>query len=172
MAFPRKLKQMMMFIDGVGYAAEAESVTLPDLARKFETYRGGSMHRAVKIDMGSADDLNLEHKYGGPIRDILAQYGLKTLTGAQLRFVGNYQDDSTGAVSTCEIVVRGRHETITRGEQKPGEAGEFGVTTACTYYKESWDGVVVIEDDALNGILIVDGEDLMAEHRRRFGLGF
>ena len=29
MSFPRKLKQMMMFIDGVGYAADTESVTLP-----------------------------------------------------------------------------------------------------------------------------------------------
>lgn len=170
MAFPRKLKQMMMYVDGVGYAADTESVTLPNLARKFEAYRGGSMHRAVMIDMGSEDELNLEHSYGGPIVAILGQFGIADLNGVQLRFVGSYQDDDAGEFFQCQITVRGRHQQIERGEQKPGEAGEFKVTTACTYYKEEWDGVIVIEDDPLNGILIVDGVDRMAEHRANLGL--
>lgn len=170
MAFPRKLKQMMMYIEGVGYAADTESVTLPDLARKFEAWRGGSMHRAVKIDMGSEDDLDLEHSYGGPITAILGQFGIQDLSGLQLRFVGSYQDDDRGTYHQCQITVRGRHQKIARGDQKPGENGEFKVTTACTYYKEEWDGVVVIEDDPLNSILIVDGVDLMAEHRANLGL--
>ncbi len=170
MAFPRKLKQMMMYVDGVGYQADTESVTLPNLSRKFEAWRGGGMHRGVMIDMGSEDELNLEHSYGGPIRAILAQYGIADLNGLQLRFVGSYQDDAAVTFHSCEVTVRGRHQTIERGEQKPGEGGSFKVTTACSYYKEEWDGVTVIEDDPLNMVLIVDGVDLMAEHRATLGL--
>lgn len=171
MGLPRKLKQMMMFIDGVGYAGETVSVTLPKLDRKLEGYRGGGMGRQAKLDMGGGDDLDLEHTYGGPIRDVIRQYGLPSLTGAQLRFVGSYQADDTGVIDTIEIVVRGRHEEIDRGEQKPGEAGEFKVKTACAYYKEVWNGRTEVEIDIVGMIEIVDGVDLMAEHRGALGLG-
>ncbi len=36
---------MMMFVDGVGYAADTESVTLPKLERKLEKWRGGGLNR-------------------------------------------------------------------------------------------------------------------------------
>lgn len=169
MGFPRKLKQMMMYIDGVGYAGETESVTLPKLDRKLEGYRGGGLGRQAKIDMGGGDDLDVEHSYGGPMREILRQYGMPTLGGVQLRFAGSYENDDTGEITTIEIVMRGRHEEIDRGEQKPGEAGEFKVKTACIYYKEIWDGVTEVEIDILGMIEIVNGVDLMAAHRTALG---
>jgi P2 family phage contractile tail tube protein len=169
MGLPRKLKIMMMFIDGRGYAGETTSVTLPNLSRKLEAYRGGGMSGAVKLDMGAGDDLDLEHSYGGPIREVIRQYGLPSLTGVQLRFVGSYEADDTGELTTVEIVARGRHEEIDRGEQKPGEAGEFKVKTACAYYKEIWNGRTEVEIDRLAGIEIVDGVDLMAAHRAALG---
>lgn len=170
MGFPRKLKQMIVLVNGVDYAGEATSVTLPKLDRKFEAYRGGGMGRPAKIDMGGGDDLDIEHTYGGPMRDIIRQYGLPSLTGAQIRFVGSYQNDSTGEIDAVEIVVRGRHEEIDRGEQKPGEAGEFKVKTACAYYKEIWNGRTEVEIDIVGMIEIVDGIDRMAEHRAALGL--
>lgn len=170
MGFPRKLKQMMMYVEGRGYAGETVSVTLPNLSRKLEAYRGGGMARPVKIDMGGSDDLDVEHSYGGPMRDIIRQYGAAGAAGVQLRFAGTYQDDSDGTIHECEIVLNGRHEEIDRGEQKPGEAGEFKVKTACVYYKETWDGEVDVEIDIINAIEIVGGVDLMAEHRSGLGL--
>lgn len=170
MAFPRKLKQMMMFIDGVGYTADTESITLPKLDRKLEKYRGGSLSRGLPIDLGGGDDLKVEHTYGGPIRAIIRQYGLPNMSGVQIRFVGSYQDDSTGEFFTCEITMRGRHQEIDRGEQKPGESGSFKVATECVYYKEEWDGVTDVEIDILGMIEIVGGVDLMAPHRAAFGL--
>lgn len=170
MGFPRKLKQMMTFIDGVGYAGEANSVTLPKLTRKFEGYRGGGMGRPVKVDMGGGDDLDLEHSYGGPLRDILRQYGMTELGGVQVRFAGSYENDDTGEIVAVEVVIRGRHEEIDMGEQKPGEDTEFKVKTACVYYKLVWNGVTEIEIDTLGMIEIVGGVDRMAEHRAALGL--
>lgn len=171
MAFPRKLKQMMMYVDGIGYAADTESVTLPKLARKLEKYRGGGMGRGAPIDMGGEDDLTVEHSYGCPVREIIRQYGVTTMSGVQIRFVGSYENDDTGETYSCEIVMRGRHREIDRGEQKPGEAGSFKVTSDLVYYKEVWDGVTDVEIDTLGMIEIVGGVDLMAAHRANLGLG-
>lgn len=170
MSFPRKLKQMMVFIDGVGYAADTESVTLPKLERKLEKWRGGALNRPAPIDLGGGDDLTVEHSYGGPIREIIRQYGLPSMSGVQIRFAGSYQDDSTGQIHSCEITLRGRHREIDRGEQKPGESGSFKVISDCVYYKEEWDGVTDVEIDILGMVEIVGGVDLMAGHRDALGL--
>lgn len=164
MALPRKLKSLNLFNEGASYLGLVASVTLPKLTRKLEERRGGGMDGTVKIDMG-AEPLELEFTTGGPMRDVLRQYGLTNISGAFLRFAGAWQDDGTGSVDTVEITVRGRHEEIDMGEAKPGEGGEFKVKSALTYYRLDWNGVTEIEIDVLNGVFIVGGIDRMAEIR-------
>lgn len=170
MGFPRKLKQMALFNEGAAWVGETVSVTLPKLDRKLEGYRGGGMSRPAKIDMGGGDDLDLEATYGGPMREILGQYAMVSMSGVYQRFVGSYENDDTGEITAIEVVTRGRHEEIEMGEQKPGEAGEFKVKSALVYYKLVWDGVTVIEIDILGGIETVDGVDRMAAHRAALGI--
>ena len=169
MGLPRVLATMTTIIDGIGYVGETKSMKLPPLSRKFEAWRGGGMTRAVKLDMGAGDDFDIEHTYGGPIRDIIRQYGLPSLTGVQIRWVGSFKNDDTGAIDVVEIVARGRHEEIDRGDLQAGEMGDFKVKTACAYYKEIWNGRTEVEDDPLAGVLIVNGVDLMAAHRAALG---
>ena len=169
MGFTRKLKQMMMFIDGVGYAGEAASITPPKLARKLEEYRGGGMGRAIKIDMGG-EPLEMEATYSGPMRAILSMYGQFAVGATQQRFVGSFQNDDDGTFESIEIVTRGRHEEADMGEWKPGENSEFKVKSALSYYKMTVNGAVAIEIDPINMVEIVDGVDLMAPHRAAFGL--
>ena len=107
--------------------------------------------------------LEMEHSYGGPILAIYRQYGLADVAGAYLRFVGGYQDDSTGEVTTVEVTVRGRHEEIDPGEAKPGEGGEFKVKSALVYYRLDWNGATEIEIDVLNGVFMTGGVDRYAE---------
>ena len=169
MAFPSKLKQLMMFNNGTAFIGETVSITVPKLVRKHEDYRGGGMGRPVKVDMGG-EPLEMEAVYGGPMRDVLRQYGQLNLSGVQQRFVGSHQNDDTGAVDVVEIVTRGRHEEIDMGEWKVGEDTEFKVKSQLSYYKLSWNDVVDIEIDVLGMIEIVGGVDLMAEHRAAMGL--
>ena len=164
-----KLKQMMMFNDGDAFIGETVSVTPPKLVRKLEDYRAGGMSRPVKVDMGG-EPLEMEATYGGPMREILRQYGVLNVSGVQQRFVGSFLDDDTGAPTVIEIVTRGRHEEIDMGEMKPGEDGEFKVKSQLVYFKLSWNGVVEIEIDVLGMIEIVGGVDLMAQHRAALGL--
>lgn len=164
MALPALLKNMNLFNEGQSWLGEVAAVTIPTLTRKLEEYRGGAMDGPVKYDMGG-EALEQEATFGGPMRDILRQFGHTSASGIYQRFVGFYQDDSTSRAATIEITTRGRHEEIEMGEQKPGEPGEFKVKSTLTYYRLDWDGATIIEIDRLNMVFMVDGIDRLAEQR-------
>lgn len=171
MALPKKLKHMNLFNDGISYVGQCGSVTLPKLARKMEQFRAGGMDGPAKVDLGHSDDgIQLEWTLGGWDLTALKQFGITKVDGVMLRFAGSVQRDDTGEVSAVEVVVRGRHEEIDQGESKPGEDTEHKYVTACSYYKLTVDGEVIIEIDLLNFIFMVDGEDLLAAHRQAIGL--
>ncbi|MFA6605649.1 MAG: phage major tail tube protein, partial [Sphingomonas sp.] len=129
----------------------------------------GGMDSPVKIDMGG-EAMDLEWMCGGPMRDVLRQYGTIGVADVQLRFAGYYQNDDTGDGDAIEIIVRGRHEEIDMGEQKPGDGGDFKVKTTIAYYKLTWNGVTEIEIDALGMVLIVGGVDRLAQQRAALGI--
>jgi hypothetical protein len=171
MALPKKLKHFNLFNDSNLYGGIAKTVTLPKLGRKMEAYRGGGMDGPAKADLGFSDDgIVLEWTLGGWDLLALRQFGAVRADGVMLRFAGSVQRDDDGGVSSVEIVVRGRHEEIDFGEATPGEDTEHKISTACTYYKLSVDGEVITEIDFLNFVFTVDGEDLLAEHRKAIGL--
>jgi len=171
MALPRKLKNMNLFNDGSSYLAVAKSVTLPALGRKMEAYRGGGMNGPVKADLGFSDDgIQLEWKTGGLDLISLRQFGMVKASGVLLRFTGAFQQDDTEEMSSVEVVVRGRHETIEMGDAQPGEDTEHSMTTTCSYYKLIVDGEVIIEIDLLNFVEMVDGVDMLEAQRKALGI--
>jgi hypothetical protein len=171
MAMPRKLKNMNLFNDANSYLGVAKSVTLPPLARKMESYRGGGMNGPVKADMGFSDDgIQVEWTLGGLDLIALKQFGAVKADGVPLRWVGAYQQDDTGEVVAVEIVVRGRHESIEMGDAAPGEDTEHSITTTCSYYKLIVDGEEVIEIDLLNFIEKVGGVDMLEAQRNALGI--
>ena len=171
MALPRKLKNMNLFNDGSSYLAVAKSVTLPALGRKMESYRGGGMNGPVKADLGFSDDgIQLEWKTGGLDLVSLRQFGMVKASGVLLRFTGAFQQDDTEEMSSVEVVVRGRHETIEMGDAQPGEDTEHAMTTTCSYYKLIVDGEVIIEIDLLNFVEMVDGVDMLEGQRKALGI--
>ena len=171
MALPRKLKNMNLFNDGNSYLGLSKTVTLPVLGRKMESYRGGGMNGPVKIDHGMSDDgIQLEWTLGGLDLTVMRQYGIPRADGVLLRFAGAYQQDDTGEVVPVEVVVRGRHEEIDMGDAEAGEDTEHSITTTCSYYKLTVNGVTEIEIDLLNMVEIVGGEDRLAQQRAAIGL--
>lgn len=171
MALPRKLKNFNIFNDANSYQGVAKSVTLPNLARKMESYRGAGMNGPVKADMGLSDDgLQVEWTLGGWDLLALRQWGATNVNAVALRFTGSLQRDDTGEVSAVEVVMRGRHEEIDFGDAEPGNDTEHSITTTLTYYKLIVDGEELIEIDILNMIEIVNGTDILAEQRAALGL--
>lgn len=171
MALPKKLKHMNIFNDGNSHQGEAKTVTLPNLTRKLESFRAAGMDGPAKADLGMGDDgIQLSYTLGGWSLLTLRQYGAVRADGVMLRFMGSVQRDDTAEVSAVEVVVRGRHEELNFGDSTPGEDTEHEITTTCTYYRLVVDGEDIIEIDILNFVCIVDGVDLLAEHRRNIGL--
>ncbi|MEY9333157.1 P2 family phage contractile tail tube protein [Pseudomonas protegens] len=171
MAMPRKLKNLNLFNDGNSYLGVVKSVTLPPLGRKMEAYRGGGMNGSVKADLGFSDDgIQFEWKTGGLDLIALRQFGSVNASGIMLRFSGAFQQDDTGDVSTVEVVVRGRHETIEMGDASPGEDTEHSITTTCSYYKLTVDNEDIIEIDLLNFIEKVNGVDMLEKQRNAIGI--
>ncbi len=170
MGLPRKLKNQNIYTDGKGWQGEVDEVTLPPLERKMEEFRAGGMDGSVEIDMGAAGPIVVTHKYMGHVPELVAQFGAQRAGRNQVRFVGAYQRDDTGEYGEGEVVVRGRHKKLERGATKPGEDTETTVETTCVYYKETWNGRVLVEIDVLNCVWMQDGVDMLAEQRRILGL--
>ena len=161
MALPRKLKHLNLFNDGNNYQGIVESLTLPKFGRKFEKYRGGGMPGSADVDLGLDDGaLDTEFSIGGTELLLFKQMGKATVDGIQLRFTGSIQRDDTGEVQAVELVVRGRHKEVDSGEWK----------TTNSYAKLTINGEMLYEVDVINMIEIVDGVDLMEEHRNALGL--
>lgn len=169
MGMPRTLKDMMLFNEGQDYMGDAKTVALPTLTRKMEEYRGAGMSGTVSMDMGM-EAMELGFTCGGPMRQVLRQWGTPTVDGVYVRFAGNYQADDTGNVDHVEVIVRGRFSEIEMGDQETGEASEFTTTMAVAYYKLVWNGRVEMEIDPLNMIEFVDGIDRLAERRGLLGI--
>lgn len=171
MGLPSKLKNMNVYNDGTSYAGVATSVTPPKLTRKMEAFRGGGLGGAVKADFGLDDDaLKVEWACGGYLTQTLKQYGAVDVAGVQLRFAAAYQRDDTNEVMSVEIIVRGRHSEIDRGELKVGEDTEMKMVTECVYYKEVVDGETIFEIDVINMIHMVGNVDTMQAIRTAIGL--
>jgi P2 family phage contractile tail tube protein len=69
-----------------------------------------------------------------------------------------------------EIIVRGRHSEIDRGESKVGDDTEMKMVTECVYYKEIVNGETLFEIDILNMVHMVGNVDTMQTIRTAIGL--
>lgn len=169
MSLPRKLKNFILFNDGVAYLGEVPELSPPTLSRKFEEYRGGGMNGPIQLDHGM-EAMEMEWTAAGYLRSLLSQWGATTHDAVLLRFAGALQADDTGEVTAVEITCRGRHQEVNFGTAKAGENTEIKVKSALSYYKLSLDGLVLIEVDFVNMIEVVDGVDRLAEVRLAMGM--
>lgn len=169
MPLPPILKNMNMFHNGVSYVGQIPEVTIPKLARKIESYRGGGMDGELGIDMGMDGLIEFEWKAGGHITSIYTGFGAVTHDAEMIRWVGAYQDDGTGQYKAVEITMRGRHQEIDPGTGKPGDKGEEGVKTIASFYQLTVDGREIIYIDIPNMVLRVGGVDRLAELRAILG---
>lgn len=171
MSLPRKLKNMNLFNDAESLMGQAAECTLPKIGRNFENFRGGGMNGPVAIDQGmSEDSIDFEWKIGGLNLTSVRQYGITSASGVLLRFAGAYQQDDTGEITAVEVVIRGRHEEIDFGTQKPGDDTEQTIKTKWTYYKLTVNGNVEVEIDVLGMKEIINGVDRLEGQRKACGL--
>lgn len=168
---PKKLKNMNLYGNGDNWMGIIQEVTLPKISHAMEDWRGGGSIGPIKIDNG-LEALELEWTLGGVVPEAIKQMGAVEHAAHLFRFMGAYQSDTDGAVSAVEVVMRGRHQELDRGNAKPGEATEHKFKTPLSYYEEIMDGEQLILIDLERSVYIVGGVDRYAEIRAALGLEF
>jgi uncharacterized protein len=164
MGLPNVLKNYNLFVDGDNYAGQVAEMAMPKLAEKLESWRGGGMLGEIDISMG-IEKLETEIKFGGLVPGVLSGFARPGAGAVQLRFVGAYQGELSGAVSAAELVLHGRYAEIDPGTAQAGSKNETAVKASLVYLKWSINGRTMIEVDMINNVLVIDGIDRMAEIR-------
>ena len=168
MAIRRILRNFNLFIDGRGYAGEANMVTLPTLAVKTEAYRAGGMDAEVDIDMGM-EKLEASLELSGIDRDLVRQWGLSEGNQIPLTVRGALRDDD-GTTTPVVVNLRGQVKQLDWGDWKAGESVPIKAMISVRYYKYVDNGDTLIEIDVENMVRIVDGVDQLAEMRAALGI--
>ena len=161
---PHKLKNFNVYSDGESYLGKAPDLTLPKIAEKVESYRGGGMLAELDIGMG-LEKLEMEIKFGGAVLGILRQLGRVGVAGTLLRFVGAYQEDVAGGVLAAELVTTGKLIELDPGSAKVGDNTEWTAKQTLSYLKWTVNGRIEVEIDVLGNVFVVDGIDRMAAIR-------
>jgi P2 family phage contractile tail tube protein len=165
---PEVLSNCAGFIDGVSFAGDMPSLTLPKVVLKTDGYRGGGMAGEVEISTG-VEKLEAGFTTNGVRREALKFFGLSDRTACSAVFRGAFKG-LKGKVTPVIVTMRGGIKEVDMGDWKPGDKAETKHTMALTYYKLEVAGRVVYEIDMLGMVLVVDGVDQLADERSALGL--
>jgi len=165
---PEVLSNCAAFIDGVSFAGEVTSLTLPKVALKTDAFRGGGMAGEVEVSMG-VEKLESGFSTTGVRRESLKWFGLSDRTACNAVFRGSFKG-LKGKVTPVIVTMRGGLKEVDMGDWKPGDKAETKHTMSLTYYKLEVGGRLIYEIDMLGMVLVVDGVDQLAEERSALGL--
>lgn len=165
---PEVLSNCVAFIDGVSFAGEITSLTLPKVALKTDAFRGGGMAGEVEVSMG-VEKLESGFSTTGVRRESLKWFELSDRTACNTVFRGSFKG-LKGKVTPVIVTMRGGLKEVDMGDWKPGDKAETKHTMSLTYYKLEVGGRLIYEIDMLGMVLVVDGVDQLAEERSALGL--
>ncbi|MEZ1317018.1 phage major tail tube protein [Pseudomonas fluorescens] len=165
---PEVLSNCAAFIDGVSFAGEVPTLTLPKLTKKTDDYQGGGMSAPIEMGMG-LEKLEAAFTTNGVRRESLKYFGLADQTACNAVFRAAYKG-LKGAVKAVTVTLRGAVKEVDMGDWKAGDKAEIKHAMSVTYYKLEIDGRVMYEIDPLNMIQVIDGVDQLAAERTALGL--
>lgn len=161
-------KSFNLFVDGRGYAGQAEEFTPPKLTLQTEEFRGGGMDAPIELSMG-LEKLEASFSLVAYDRNILKAFSVNE--GAVVPFTLREALESfDGTVTPVVHSMRGKIREIDTGTVKPGERASMKITMAVTYYKLQHGPDVVHEIDIENMVRVVNGVDALAATRAALGM--
>jgi P2 family phage contractile tail tube protein len=165
----RVLKNLNLFIDGVGYAGRVDELTLPTLTIKVEEHRAGGMDAPVSIDMGM-EAMEAQFMISDHDPDLFTFFGRLDIEGVQVIARGATQAQGSADVTPVVVTMNGIWTAIDPGSWKPGDKNVISVTARPIYYKLEIGDQTQIEIDVTNMTRIIGGEDQLAAQREAIGL--
>ena len=166
---PAVLKNFNVFVDGDSYAGVAKTLSLPEIAKTTEEFRGAGMIGSIDLDMGF-EKLDATITYTGIDIRHFAQLAKCAVDAVPIRFVGAYERQDTCQHVVREVYMRGSVTNMQLGDQELGSINEQDLTYSVTYLRVVDDGVELLELDVVNGIFNVGGIDKTSEINNLLGL--
>jgi len=165
---PQVLSNMNAFVDGVSFAGDVPTLSLPKLTQKTDDYQGGGMSAPIEMTIG-LEKLEAAFTTNGVRRESLKYFGLADQTACSIVFRGAFRG-LKGEVTPVAVTLRGGIKEVDMGDWKPGDKAEIKHAIKAVYYKLEIDGRVMYEIDPINMIQVVDGVDQLAAERSAIGL--
>lgn len=166
MSIPNDLKGFAIWHKGQ-WVGEAESGKAPSIKRKGKGWEGG----------GSAGEVEIMHGYEKMEVEFTAR-GLSLLIGSDdlalgavgLRFVGAYQDETTGQVKKLEHIMRCTLTDEDLGELKKDDPGKSSYKFNVTVYERRVDDVEDRYIEMVAGTVRYGGKDIRGGITSALGL--
>lgn len=165
---PQTLSNMNLYVDGVSFAGEVPTLTVPKLTVKTEEYRAGGMSAPIELDMG-LEKMEGAFTTNGVRRESMKFFGLNDGGAFNGVFRGAFKGHR-GAITAVVVTLRGMLKEVDNGDWKPASVSEIKHSVAVSYYKYEIDGDVLFEIDPLNNVRVIDGIDQLAAERTALGL--
>lgn len=161
-------KNFNLFVDGRGYAGQADEFNAPELTLLTEEFRAGGMDLPIDITMGM-EKLVCDFSLKAYDRNVLALFGV--VQGASVPLtVREALESFDGTVTPVVHTMRGKIVKIKPGTSKPGELPVLKVDMSLTYYKQKHGDTVIHEIDAENMVRFINGVDVLAQQRAALGI--
>lgn len=162
------IKNFNVFVDGRGYAGQAEEFNAPKLTLKTEEFRAGGMLAPIKLTMGM-EAMDADFTLIAFDRNVLALFSV--VEGQQVPFVCRQALESyDGTITPVVHTMTAKILEIDQGTSKAGDKPALKIATNLSYYKLEHGGVVIHEIDVENMIQVLNGVDLMAATRAALGM--
>jgi len=162
------LKNLNVFVNGIGYAGQVEDYTPPKLVLKTEEFKGGGMFAPLELTMGM-EKLDCEFTLICQDATVIGDFGV--VEGNQLPFtIRGHLESFDGTTTGLVQNITGKFLEIDRGTWKAGEKAFLKCKVAISYFKETRGALVIYEIDVENMIYIVNGVDLLAGVRANLGM--
>lgn len=161
------LKNFNIFVDGRGYAGQADEVQLPKLTIKTEDMQSGGLDSPVGIDMGM-EKMEASFVLSKFDRYALSLWGVFGSNPPAL-VVRGATSSLDGTVKAVVAVLRGAINEIDPGAWKAGEKATTAFKMHPVYYRLEIDGSIVHEIDVLGMKRIVGGVDYLQAIRTAIG---
>lgn len=164
---PEKINDANIYLAGDKMIGTTAELDLPDVKMKTGTVEG--MGISGEIDsptIGQFESMeqtvNFNTLYSSAMKMLSP---LKTVE-LTIRAAQQVYDKEGGYIfKSLRVVERGRVKEFKPGKVKKAEGMDASISIELTYLLIEVDGIVMTEIDKLNGVYVVDGEDVLAEVR-------
>lgn len=149
----------------IGFTGEVE---LPAVTMITDTLEGAGTGGNMDVPViGLTDNMEVQVPYMAITKDMMSMANPNQAADLTLRGAIQGTDPATGKIAYAPIAIsmRGIVKEINPGTVKAGAKMESNIALTLSYYKITIDGETILEIDKLNGIFVVNGEDVLKDVR-------